>query len=114
LFRVWELAVSFSGLPLQIQSCHNNEPVLRASLYFSALDLGSFSQVLLWMGLAWFITFWPKRNESQAIISTERFETAWRASVANGVAPAHWSVVAVSLRSQMLYPVELRAPERGS
>jgi hypothetical protein len=34
------------------------------------------------------------------MISTERFETAWRASVANGVAPARWSVVSVSLRSQ--------------
>jgi len=43
------------------------------------------------------------------MIPTEGFKDG----VANVRSTCHWTIVAMSLRSQMLYSVELRAPKAG-
>jgi hypothetical protein len=97
---------------------HHDEPVLSGEPHpvvwsdslLPALGLGSFSPPLSKGESLLLVTIWPICNEHKPI-NTERFEgTASFRSKRRSL--CHSIVVAISLRSQMLYPVELRAPPR--
>jgi hypothetical protein len=51
------------------------QPSIGATLYFSALGVGSVSLPLPYVGLSWFVTFWPLCEESASANDVAKFLT---------------------------------------